>query len=276
MTQSSCPNSGHPGWIEITIDIDPDAGEAVSDFLMGLGCNGVVSEDFESSLLKAYLTCEGNEADIVRKTISMYLDNLKGFFPDIADPVVNIKVIANQDWGTTWRRFFSLEKITDNLMILPVWEPTPENHTSHVIRIDPGPAFGTGKHETTRMCLKAIEDSMPNRPWNMLDVGTGSGILSVFGAMLGAYEITAIDNDPVAVEWAQRNIALNDLPVKIDLSITPLDRIDKRYDLIAANLVMNTILELNPLFSDRLAAHGVLILSGLLTGQVETVEKGLG
>jgi ribosomal protein L11 methyltransferase len=275
MTNNSDINTSQPGWLEITIDIDPSAKEAVSDFLMGLGCDGVVSEDFESGLMKAYLPSESTDPDVVKNSLLTFFDNLKDAFPDIPAPVFDIKEIANQDWGTSWRSFFYLEKITDNLMILPAWEAMPAPVNCHVIRIDPGTAFGTGKHETTRMCLKAIEDNAPAKPWTMLDVGTGSGILSVYGAMLGAQEITAIDNDPEAVSWAEKNIALNELPVKIDLSTTPLDRIEKRYDIIVANIIMNTILELTPLFPALLATDGIIILSGILTGQIDRIVEDL-
>jgi ribosomal protein L11 methyltransferase len=275
MDNISDNNSSHPGWLEITIDIDPTAREAVSDFLMGMGSDGVVSEDFENGLMKAYLSREDNDPDTINNTLKAFLDSLTEIFPYIPAPVFEIKEMANQDWSTSWRSFFYLEKITDKLMILPAWEPMPDPVKGHVIRIDPGTAFGTGKHETTRMCLKAIEDNVPGRPWTMLDVGTGSGILSVYGAMLGAKEITAIDIDPEAVSWAEKNIALNDIPVKIDLSTTPLELIDKRYDIIAANLIMNTILELNPLFPKVLAPDGVLILSGILTGQIDRIVEDL-
>ncbi len=275
MAHNSENNSSHPGWLEITIDIDPAARDAVSDFIMGMGCDGVVSEDFENGVMKAYFSLEDNDPDTVRNTLQTFLEGLSEPFPDIPAPVLDIKEIANQDWGTSWRSFFYLEKITDKLMILPAWEPMPDPVNCHVIRIDPGTAFGTGKHETTRMCLKAIEENVPGKPWTMLDVGTGSGILSVYGAMLGAHEITAIDIDPEAVSWAEKNIVLNDIPVKIDLSTTPLDSIDKRYDIIAANLIMNTILELNPLFPGRLAPDGILILSGILTGQIDRIVEDL-
>jgi ribosomal protein L11 methyltransferase len=211
----------------------------------------------------------------VREDLETFLRNLTELLPEIPAPVLDIKEIANQDWGTSWRSFFYLEKITDNLMILPAWEAMPDPVKCHVIRIDPGTAFGTGKHETTRMCLKAIEENVPDKPWSMLDVGTGSGILSVYGAMLGAEEITAIDIDPEAVRWAEKNIELNEIPVKIDLSTTPLEEIDRQYDIVAANLIKNTILELNPLFPKVLAPDGMLILSGILKEQVDLIVEDL-
>jgi ribosomal protein L11 methyltransferase len=265
-------NANHPGWLEITIDVDSSAREACSAFLMDMGCDGVVSEDFEDAVMKAYLPAEEN-LETVKKTLETFLSDLNELFSEIPAPVLEIKEIANQDWGTSWRSFFYLEKITDNLMILPAWEAMPDPVKCHVIRIDPGTAFGTGKHETTRMCLKAIEENVPDKPWTMLDVGTGSGILSVYGAMLGAREITAIDIDPEAVRWAEKNIELNEIPIKIDLSTTPIEGINRTYDVIAANIILNTILELGHLFPDLLNPDGMLIISGILREQTESVEK---
>ena len=272
--QNTENNTDHPGWLEITIDVDPSAREACSAFLMDMGCDGVVSEDFDNAVMKAYLPGDSGP-ETIRKNLETFLENLTELFPGIADPKLNISTINNQDWGTSWRSFFYLEKITDNLMILPAWEAIPDPVKCHVIRIDPGTAFGTGKHETTRMCLQAIEENVPDRSWNMLDVGTGSGILSVYGAMLGAKQITAIDIDPEAVSWAEKNIALNEIPVKIDLSTTPLEEIDKQYDIVAANLIKNTILELNPLFPKVLAADGLIIFSGILKEQIDMIEEDI-
>lgn len=266
--------AAHPGWLEISIDIDPVAREACSAFLIEMGCDGVVSEDFNDTVMKAYVPNENN-VETVRLQVETFLSKITEAFPDISFPDLNIKIIENQDWSTTWRSFFYLERITDNLMILPAWEEEPEPTESHVIRINPGTAFGTGKHETTRMCLKAIEENCRNDPWNMLDVGTGSGILSIYGAMLGAGMITAIDTDPEAVRWAKKNIDLNRLPIEIELSTTPLEAISGTYDIIAANIILNTILELNRFFPGLLAPEGLLILSGILKEQVEKAEEGL-
>jgi ribosomal protein L11 methyltransferase len=265
-------NANHPGWLEITIDVDPSAREACSAFLMDIGCDGVVSEDFEDAVMKAYLPKEDN-LEKVREGLETFLISLTELFPEIPAPFLEIKEIANQDWGTSWRSFFYLEKITDNLMILPAWEAMPDPVKCHVIRIDPGTAFGTGKHETTRMCLKAIEENVPRKPWNMLDVGTGSGILSIYGAMLGANEITSIDIDPEAVRWAEKNIELNEIPVKIDLSTTPLEEIDRTYNIVVANLIKSTILELMPLFPKVLAPEGLIIFSGILKEQINMIEE---
>ena len=119
----------------------------------------------------------------------------------------------------------------------------------------------------------AMEDARFTGPWTMLDVGTGSAILAIYGAKLGAREVAAIDNDPEAVRWAQRNIEINEMPVPIDLSITPIEDINKQYTMVMANLILGTILELMDHLKRVLAQDGLLILSGILREQVVEVEK---
>ena len=133
-------------------------------------------------------------------------------------------------------------------MVYPAWEPLPGDTESLVVRIDPGPAFGTGQHPTTRMCLEALEKISLPESWSMLDVGTGSGILAVYGAKLGAGPVVAIDSDPEAIRWARKNIELNGLTGKIELSSGSLEKIRARFSVVVANLTLNTIKELFPHF----------------------------
>ena len=261
----------HPGWIEISININPVAHEALSAFLFDMGCEGVVSESFNDPTLKAYLQfCEDIEES--RSRIELFLHDLRSIFPEAGDYSFKLERVEQQDWDTGWRKFFKPDQISEKLLILPVWEEAPST-TSHIIRIDPGPAFGTGHHPTTRMCLMAVEEAILPDQWTMLDVGTGSGILAIYGAKLGAAEVTAIDNDPEAIRWAERNIGVNELPVPIDLSITPIEEIKKTYDILTANLILGTILELFDQLARVLAPNGLLILSGILREQVADVEK---
>lgn len=137
------------GWLEISIHLPPVAHDPLSAFLFDLGCTGIVSEDFQDHTLKAYLPFQ-----------------------------------EDRDWSRNWRRFFRSERVTLGVMIVPAWESLPPSFKGHVIRIDPGPAFGTGQHPTTRMCLEAMERLQISPSWTMLDVGTGSGILAIYGAIL--------------------------------------------------------------------------------------------
>jgi ribosomal protein L11 methyltransferase len=267
-------NEEHPGWIEISVLINPVAHEGLSAFLFDLGCQGIVSEDFGENILKAYLPFQKDIEDN-RTRIELFLHELKNIFPEIATFEFNINRIENQDWNITWRKFFHSDQVTENLLIIPEWEPVPDNINSHVIRIDPGPAFGTGQHPTTRMCLKAMEQiTLPN-DWTLIDIGTGSGILAIYGIKLGANKATAIDIDTEAVRWAKRNIELNNISDEIYLSIEPLEQWEEKFPIITANLILNTILELSPHFTKVMTKDGYLILSGILIEQIKEVEEAI-
>jgi len=265
-------DKNHPGWIEISINIDPLVHEALSAFLFDMGCEGVVSESFKDTTVRAYIQFR-EDIEETRNRIELFLHNLKEIFPEVKDWSLKLEKLEQQDWDTGWRKFFKPDQVSERLLILPVWEPMPAAPIKHIIKIDPGPAFGTGHHPTTRMCLMAMEEAVLPHPWTMLDVGTGSGILAIFGSKLEPEVVMAIDNDPEAVRWAQRNIEINDLPVPIDLSITPIEDIRKQYSLVMANLILGTILELMDQLERVLAKGGILILSGILREQEEEVEK---
>jgi ribosomal protein L11 methyltransferase len=261
----------HPGWLEICIDAHPNVYESISGFLFDLGCTGIVTEDFADKTLKAYLPLNVDSGDI-RNTISAYLQDLKGSFPELEAPRLTFNIIEDQDWNQNWRRFFRPDRITSGLMVLPAWEALPPFREFHIIRLDPGPAFGTGQHPTTRMCLKAMEKlSMPEW-WTMLDVGTGSGILGIYGAKLGAKRVEAIDIDPEALRWAMRNVELNGLAGSIILSSTPLEKVLGPFSLVAANLTFEEILTLFPQFKRVVSPGGWLILSGILEQKAMEVE----
>jgi len=165
--------------------------------------------------------------------------------------------------------------VTPNLMVIPEWEPIPAWLKCHIIKVDPGPAFGTGQHPTTRMCLISMEKPSFKDPWTMLDIGTGSGILAIYGVKLGAMRVVAIDIDPEAIVWAKRNIEMNSLPVEIELSSRPLAEWEENFSLVTANLILGIILDLSPHFTRILKPDGRLILSGILREQISEVEERL-
>jgi ribosomal protein L11 methyltransferase len=264
----------HPGWLEIAIDIDPVAHEALGAFLFDIGCEGIISEDFNDFSLKAYLPFRKDIEDI-RSRIEQFIHGLGDIFPEARSSEIEIHNIKDQDWGVTWRRFFHADQVTPNLMVIPDWEPIPASLKCHVIKVDPGPAFGTGQHPTTRMCLISMEKPSFKGPWTMLDIGTGSGILAIYGVKLGAKRVAAIDIDPEAIIWAKRNIELNSLPVEIELSSRPLAEWEENFSLVTANLMLGIILNLSPHFTRILKPDGRLILSGILREQVSEVEERL-
>jgi ribosomal protein L11 methyltransferase len=248
--------------------------EAVSAFLFELGCRGVVLGDKGDSFLKAYFPMNGRFEEI-RSRIEEFLRGLKEFLPEAKEPSLHFLSLHEETWDFTWRHHFHIERITEKLTVVPVWEPVPQPSGGIVIRMDPGPAFGTGSHPTTRMCLQSIEAFHPPGSWTMLDVGTGSGILAIYAAKLGAGRVLAIDTDPEALRWAQRNIELNHCSESIDLSEKPVGQVGGLFPILVANLTRDALLELLPDFQLLLEKHGVMILSGLLNEQSQEVKRPL-
>jgi ribosomal protein L11 methyltransferase len=261
-------------WVEITIDVHPIAHESVGAFLFDLGCSGVVTQNFQNHSLKAYLPAERDPEDL-RRRIDLFLEALKNIFSEIGSPKVAVNQLRDQDWSQTWRQFFRPEQVTRQLRILPAWERIPPSQGGHLIRVDPGPAFGTGQHPTTRMCLEAMEKVGKPQPWSMADVGTGSGILSIYAAKLGAAEIIGFDIDADAIRWAERNIDLNGLSGRISLTLQPIQRVERSFFLVVANLTLGTILELFPHLSRLTEPGGYLVLSGLLRDQASRASAQL-
>ena len=273
--------SKHQGWLEISIQIDPVAHDALSAFLFDLGCEGLVTENFGEPGVKAYVSLQDIRRDDVslkkrlsdlENRINIFLLSLRNIFPEIPPPQLNLLKIENQDWNRSWRRFFHPDQITPNLMIVPAWETVPPAFEGVVIRMDPGPAFGSGQHATTRMCLEAVENASLSPSRTMLDVGTGSGILAIYGAKLDAGRIVALDVDPEAIRWAKRNIELNGLSGVIELSSRPIEQWEDRFSLIVANLILDPILNLIPHFLRLLEPGGKVVISGILKDQVNRVE----
>ncbi len=268
-----------PGWLVLTVEADPVAHEAISAFLFDLGCTGVAFEQGGPRTISAYLPAKEPIQDIKRK-VEAFLMDLSTIFPHMTTPTLNLTLLKEKDWSQGWKRFFQEEWVTDQLLIVPAWKRIPEISKGHVLIMDPGPAFGTGKHPTTRMCLRAMERAEKPSPWHMLDVGTGSGILAIYAARLGAERILGIDIDPEAIRWARRNAELNRLSNRIEISGKALNEISEQFDLVAANLVYEEIMGLMFHLISVTKEGGTLILSGLLRDQVSDVvqaaqQKGL-
>lgn len=266
--------SERSGWLEIAVETHPATHEALSAFFFDLGCHGVVSQSFHDRAFRAYLPLS-LDSEKVRARIGLFLINLEKIFPESPSPQVSFDIIESQDWSRLWRKHYRPLRVSEKLTVFPAWEPLPSSCEGIVIRMDPGPAFGTGEHATTRMCLKAIEECAGQPPWTMLDVGTGSGILGIYGAKLGAESVLALDNDPDALRWAERNIALNEVSNSVHLSPRSLREIQERFTIVAANLILDTIMELMPHFNGVVEPEGWLILSGLLKEQTAEVGRAL-
>jgi ribosomal protein L11 methyltransferase len=267
------PTDDSPEWVEITIRIHPAAQDAFSAFFFDHGLNGVVTEDTPPSI-KVYLPANADVGDLLGQ-IREFLEALRSIFPEAASATIHTKRLEHEDWGLTWRRFFSAEWATPHLLVHPPWEPAPRSIAGHLLRMDPGPAFGTGKHATTKMCLEAMERLALPDAWTMIDVGTGSGILALYGALLGAGRILALDTDPEALSWAKRNMALNGRPKVIELSSRLVETVEGHFHLVVANLNLGTILDLLPQLVRVMKTDGTLIVSGILQEQGDAVKEAL-
>ncbi len=195
--------------------------------------------------------------------------------------VVRCEPLLEEDWGAGWKEHFHPFHVAPLLVIRPSWESYEPREGEAVIAMDPGMAFGTGLHESTRLALGFIEELCAGAPpGRALDVGTGTGVLAMAAALRGATLVIAIDNDPDAVAAARENVARNRLAERVRVSGRDLGAIDGTFDLIAANITADVLLPLAPRLVERLSPGGALVLAGLLTGgqtaEVRSAYEGLG
>ncbi len=207
--------------------------------------------------------------------------------------------IADEDWSQTWKAHFKPLRVGRRFLVTPTWEAVPADPDRLVIRIDPGRAFGTGHHETTRLCLEWLEDCLeldfkairdsgrlplsksgtsgaaegsadpdPDAPrggsHRLLDIGTGSGILAIGAALLGFCKVVGIDNDPEAIEVAEENIALNGLSGKIEVFRAIPEEVKGSFDIVISNIQSIPLIRMSETIAAKLRDHGRLALSGIL------------
>jgi ribosomal protein L11 methyltransferase len=185
-----------------------------------------------------------------------------------------------EEWAEAWKRFFGVERVGRRLVVCPTWIDYAPRAEEVVIRLDPGMAFGTGQHTTTRLCLEALESRL--RPVRVLDLGTGSGILAIAAALLGAARVVALDVDPVAVGVARQNVALNGVEGRVQVvegslgAAGPLPDPDAPcFDMVLANVSTAGITEMAPALARALAPGGTLIASGIGDASVEVCRGAL-
>ena len=247
-------------WKEIHIQIDSRFHDPLCSFLFDLGTSGIEILDGE---IKAYFKKSGLDPLLIQK-IENYIKGMeKELNIHIPFKIKFLKVEEGR-WEDRWKEFFRPQKVSNSLTIIPAWEDIGDINTEYIIRIDPGIAFGTGMHPTTQMCLKAMEIYRPSFSWRMLDVGTGSGILAIYAAYLGADSIVAIDIDQEALKVAKRNLCINGVKDRVNLICGSTDSIRSKYDMICANLDTKSLLGLFADFKEKINDRGFLILSGIL------------
>jgi len=189
---------------------------------------------------------------------------------------INTEVVDEEDWSDAWKKYFEVTRITDRITIKPEWKDHVAKKNEIIIHIDPGMAFGTGTHPTTAMCIQMIEKYLaPDTTF--LDIGTGSGILMITAAKLGAKKVFGIDTDELAINIARKNLSKNEIYSDAsNLICTDLDKTDlKPYDFIAVNIIAQVIVDILPQVCDRMTKDTITILSGIIKERQKDVMKAL-
>jgi len=186
---------------------------------------------------------------------------------------VEISFISEQDWGENWKRFFKPVRIGSRFIVKPPWSRIRLKKGEIAIEINPGMAFGTGTHATTQLCLEALEKRLKKKGLTVLDVGTGSGILSIAAARLGAAEVWGIDLDAVAVEIAKENVIENGISQQVKIRKARIGEIRKRFDLVVSNIDFRGLRRTRRTMLSHLKKHGFLILSGILDKEEERLHQ---
>ncbi len=245
-------------YLAVTVPATPECSEALASFLFDLGAEGVVEN--EGSLTASF---KGGQQELLTP-VRAYVAELRAMGHPLQPEAVVSEEIENRDWNAEWKKSYTGFEISEQIYIKPTWEAPPAGTYPCLIEIDPEMAFGTGTHATTRLCLQLLEERL--RPGaRVLDIGTGTGILAIAAAKLGAGPIVAFDVDPVAAETTLRNAAANGLTAGLECFAGELVDLPPRpFDLILANIQRNVIVGMLPSLRQRFPAGSDFIFSGIL------------
>ncbi|MEC1456885.1 50S ribosomal protein L11 methyltransferase [Bacillus haynesii] len=286
-------------WSEICIHTTHEAVEPISNILHEAGASGVVIEDpldlikerenvygeiyqldpndypDEGVIIKAYLPINsflGETVEGIKETIN----NLLLYDIDLGPNKITISEVNEEEWATAWKKYYHPVKISEKFTIVPTWEEYTPVHTDElIIEMDPGMAFGTGTHPTTVLCIQALERYVKEGD-SVVDVGTGTGILSIASAMLRAKQVEGYDLDPVAVESARLNSKLNKVSDHIVIKQNNLlDGVEGEKDVIVANILAEVILRFTDQAYSLLKDGGYFITSGIIQQKKQEVKDAL-
>jgi ribosomal protein L11 methyltransferase len=267
-------------WLCVTINTPPLAGEAISEALFEAGANGLWEDNPDElgrQVFKAGFA-NGLEAQLMASLPSALVKVANAFEIPLADFFMVMENVVGEDYCEIWKKDLLPIKISSLLLISPSWwsEPLTLEPSTKVLQLDPGSAFGSGRHPTTFLCLKLLSDLVEkgNTPVKILDLGSGSGILALSAALLLPNStIIGLDDDVDTLVTATANQKKNQLKKNVTFSSAPLSTLKHKFDLILANLTLDPLVNLSPSITNLLNPEAFLILSGLLETQVAPLQK---
>ena len=268
-------------YIELQIKINPDIEDILSEICFeNLPCEGVVLaeetyKDLEmvsttEGTLKVFLNPDSSPAEMLTEDyISNFLTSQRNLLrarglsdEELGSWEFSVQKKPNEDWSKKWKEKWDVTHVSDRITVVPDWiEYSPHREDEVIIRLEPGCAFGTGTHQTTQLCMKAIEKYMPSNA-KMADIGTGSGILAICASKFGASEVYGCDNDPAVIDVAKENAFKNDAECTFELNTA--DKITEKYDFICANILHNVLAEIMGDLKNIMNDGAKMVLSGIL------------
>lgn len=261
-------------WADIEVTTTPQGEDAVSNIMMEAGCGGVAVEGEAPVVVRCYLPVD-DQLEQRLLIIRSKVRELPDFGLDSGPGEITVKYAEDQDWAEAWKAFYHVTRPGSRIVIRPPWEGYEPKQGERVIVLDPGMAFGTGLHPTTRLCIVALEKYLRPRS-RVVDFGTGSGILAIAAAMLGAGLVIAFDLDETAVRVARENVVANGVDDRVEVHQTDnLRFVGQSVDLMTANLIGRTIIENVDIMAGVMRTGGVVIASGIIEELLLDVEQAL-
>ncbi len=265
-------------WRALSVEVATELADAVANFLFEQGATGVITDVREAAVAMPSAGCARLEAHLpaaeharIAGALAAYLASLASIEPAAGDARIGSVPLPTVDWDALFRRHHRPVAVGRRLLIAPPWS-RPEAAGREVLVIEPGMAFGTGQHATTRACLEEIEEAtLAGGIDAALDVGTGSGVLAAALARLGVPRVVACDTDPAVLPVARANLARN-RAAGVLLLAGHVQALRARFDLVVANLLADAVVAEAPGLAAAVAPSGRLVLSGLLEGQLDTVR----
>lgn len=291
-------------WNKITLEIREEVEDIVISTLADIGLEGAeiqdkqplseqdkkqmfvdilpdMPEDDGVAYLNFYLD-EDEDVNAMLEKVKAELEELR-MFVDIGSGMITLSQTEDKDWINNWKQYFK-QFYVDDILIIPSWEEVKEEDKDRmIIHIDPGTAFGTGMHETTQLCIRQLKKYVTSET-ELLDVGTGSGILSIVALKLGAKHAVATDLDPCAVPAVEENKEANEIPVEaFDMMIGNIiddkevqDKVGyEKYDIVVANILADVLVPLTPVILNQMKKGGIYITSGIIDDKEETVVNAV-